>query len=510
MVRHTMKRRDVLGAAGGMSILGLAGCTGGPTTGGDGENEFLQLAQDLGVSDNWQARRVDSANNWPMSKRKDIPDRQNDDTFRGTGTLSSAPWEPPEGWDDTPAGDVDSIQILNHGAANMKFDPATLATHELFEDKTGIEIDPLEIGSGQADLKEQQFLNAEKKEPHAMNVDGALTPVLVQSGHLEVVDSLYPSEDVWEPYIPALRSLTEWDIDTTREGTHVYGYPNICEATVGNLRVDLVEEQGIDSSRFEGEWSWDLLEETMAAFEGTDVFGYAYYAGNPTYLFYSFRSLLYQQGGQLVADDGTVQVDTAAARNVLKKMNEWREKGWVPGDVISYAEGDIVDVYLAGKVAFVDAFSDFVPRSLNQFTADEQYRVVVPPAANTGPDPQQASLVDPNCTAINTYSDPAEKLAALLYGDLRLSYPSQWWEFTFEGNMSYMDQVYTDAQQAGFVKYSGQMGAAIDRGQLELFPQMQAIFNRLTDPFQKAITGEKTPKEATQEGQEFIDSVLSQ
>jgi multiple sugar transport system substrate-binding protein len=499
-----MKRRQFIAATG---VAGLAGLSGYANR-QDGDT-YLEEAQKIGFTDNWRARRIDVADDWSIESRRDVPNRQEDSSFRGTDTLATAPWEPPEGWDDTIAGEVDTLQILNHGAANMEFDPATLATYELFEEKTGIEIEPLEIGVDQANLKEQQFLSARQGEPHAMNVDGPLVPVFVQQGYLEVVDPLY-TEDMWDPYIEALRSLVEWDIDKTREGTHQYGFPNIAEGTVGNLRPDLVEEQGIDPSRFDGEWSWDLLEETMEAFEGTDVFGYAYYAGDPTYLFYSFRQLLYQQGGRLVQDDGTVRVDTDAARTVLQKMVEWRDNNWVPGDVISYGEGDIVDLFLAGRLAYVDAFSDFVPRALDQYEAGTEYRVVEPQMANTGPNPEQASLIDPNTTAINPFADDAHKVAALLYGDLRLSYPSQWWEFTFEGNQSYMDRVYDGAQEAEFVEFAEVMGNAIDRGVVELFPAQQAIFQRLTDPFQSAIAGEMSPEEATQQGQEFVDSVLGQ
>lgn len=499
-----MKRRQFIAATG---VAGLASLSGYARRQDGGT--YVQQAQQLGLAENWQARRIDTADDWPMDARSEVPNRQQDQSWTGTQSFQTAPWEPPEGWQDTAAGEVDSIQLLNHGAANMEFDPATLATIELFEEKTGIDVEVLEIGVDQANLREQQFLSAEQPQPHVMNVDGPLMPVFVQQGFLEIVDPLY-SDEMWDAYIPALRSLAEWNIDRTREGTHQYGYPNIAEGTVGSLRPDLVEEQGIDPSRFDGEWSWDLLEETMEAFEGTDVSGYAYYAGNPTYLFYSFRQLLYQQGGRLVQDDGTVRVDTDPSRTVLQKMREWRDNNWVPGDVISYGEGDIVDLFLAGRLAFVDAFSDFVPQSLQQYEADTEYRVVLPPMANTGPNPEQASLIDPNATAINAFADDGQKLAGLLYGDLRLSYPSQWWEFTFEGNMSYMDRVYADAGEAGVVQFGDVMGNAIDRGVVELFPQQQAIFQRIADPFQNAIAGNMSPEEAIQQGQEFIDSTLNQ
>ncbi|WP_458187309.1 ABC transporter substrate-binding protein [Haladaptatus sp. NG-WS-4] len=499
-----MKRRQFIAATGLASLGGLSGLGSGRQ-----QNPYLQAARNIGFTDNWRQRRLASANDWSMEARRDVPNREQDSSFTGTQSFATAPWEPPSGWVNTIAGDVNTLQILNHGAANMEFDPATLATHELFEEKTRITIEPLEIGVDQANLKEQQFLSAQEGQPHVMNVDGPLTPVFVQQGFLEVVDPLYNGE-MWDAYIPALRNLVEWDINPQLQGTHQYGFPNIAEATVGSLRPDLVDEQGVDPSGFDGKWTWDLLEETMQAFEGTDTFGYAYYAGNPVYLFYSFRQLLYQQGGRLVQDNGNVRVDTPAARTVLRKMAEWRDKGWVPGDVISYGEGDLIDLFLAGRVAYVDAFSDFVPRSLAEFEAGNQYRAVLPPAANTGPNPEQASLVAPNAPAINPFADPAHKVAGLLYGDLRLSYPSQWWEFTFEGNMSFIDRVYDDAAEADFVQFSDVLGNAIDRGVLELFPQQQAIFQQLTTPFQSAITGDMSPQQATQQGQQLIDSVLGQ
>ncbi|WP_158056310.1 ABC transporter substrate-binding protein [Halorussus halophilus] len=498
-----MQRRQFIEAAGAVGLAGLSGYTNRQ------QDTYLSQAQQLGLSENWQQRRIGAASNWTAQQRQGVPNREQDTTWTNSESFQTAPWEPPEGWQDTAAGNVDSIQILNHGAANMEFDPATLATHELFEEKTGITVDVLEIGVDQANLREQQFLSSQQSSPHVMNVDGPLTPVFVQQGYLEAVDPLY-TEEMWDSYIPALRSLVEWDIDPNRQGTHQYGFPNIAEATVGSLRTDLVQEQGIDPARFDGEWSWDLLEEMMAAFEDTDVFGFAYYAGTPVYLFYSFRQLLYQQGGRMVQDDGTVQIDTPPARTVLRKMAEWRDNGWVPQEVISYGEGDIIDLFLAGRVAYAEGFSDFVPRALAQYDANSQYRAVVPAAANTGPNPTQASLVAPNATAINPFADTGHKLAGLLYGDLRLSYPSQWWEFTFEGNMSFMDQVYGDAADQDAVPFSDVLGSAIDRGVLELFPQQQAIFQRLATTFQQAIVGDMTPQQATQQGQQFVDDVLGQ
>ena len=505
------------GGSGGDSENGGDGGDGGDSeNGGDGgADDFMSAAEQLGLGENFRQRRIENArNNWPIEDRRDTPDQQNDTTWTDSGAFQSAldaeVWSPPDGWDDTAAGDVDSITILNHGAANMEFDPATLAAHEYFTEVTGIDIETVEIGVEQATQREQQVLSSEQGSPVAFNVDGALVPEFVERAYLETTDALYP-EGGFEPYIPALESLASWTLDPTYEDEHTYGYPNIAEASLGHLRPDLLEEQGLDPATYtEGEWTWDDLEDLMAAFEDTDQFGYAYYAGDAVYLSYSFRELLYQQGGRMVQEDGTVRMDTDAAIRVVQKMREWRENGWVPGDVLSYGEGNIVDLFTSGQLAFTTGFSDFVPSAVDQYGEDgSQYVPTVPPAANAGPDPTQAGLVDPNTTSINRFSDRGKKLAAMLYGDLKLSYPVQWWEFTYEGNMSYMDSVYADAAEADFSPYAGVLGDAIENGVLELFPQMSSVFQRMLSPVQRAIQGSVSPEQAMTQVQEFVDEEVN-
>ena len=511
MSDHDTNRRKFLAATGATGLASVAGCLGfGGGGGGGGDDGFSDAAAGLNLGESWEQRRF-NVDGWSMDARTQVPPRSagtwtNSQSFQSA--VQNEVWAPPDGWDDTAAGDVDSLQILNHGAVNMEFDPATLATHELFEEMTGISIDPIEIGVDQANQREQQFLSSEQSAPHAFNVTGALLPGFVGQGWIETTDALYP-EGGFEPYIPALQSLVQWDIDSTREGTHTYGYPNIAEGSVGHIRPDLLQEQGIDPNQFQGEWTWDLLERTMETFADTGVFGYAYFAGNATYLSYSYRELLYQQGARMVQDDGTVKVDTDASITVVQKMKEWRDKGWVPGDVISYGEGDIVDLFLSGQLAFTTGFTDFVSQAVNQFEPNTQYRPVVPPAANTGPSPSQAALVDPNTTSINLFADTGHKLAAMLYGDLRLSYVSQWWELTYESNLSFIDQVYTDAGEGGALRFGDVFGNAVENGVAELFPRMNAVFQQMTNPVQQAIQGSIAPEEAMSQVQEFVDSEVN-
>lgn len=184
---HRHSRRDVLKYSVGGATVVIAGCAGNPLDGPGGagttttgQGEFLDAAAEIDFQSGLRERRLPAMEQWPIEQRQDVPSRANDASWRGFEAFDTAPWEPPSGWEDTPAGDVDSIQVLNHGAANMEFDPATLATHELFEDRTGITVEPLEIGVDQANLKEQTILSARQSEPQVMNVDGPLAPLLIQ------------------------------------------------------------------------------------------------------------------------------------------------------------------------------------------------------------------------------------------------------------------------------------------------------------------------------------------
>ncbi|MFB6094713.1 MAG: ABC transporter substrate-binding protein [Halanaeroarchaeum sp.] len=502
-------RRRFLKLASAAGIASTAGCIGGGGDGGGGN--FAEAAAKLNLDQSWQQRRFERArNDWPMEARKQTPPRDAE-TWTNSQAFKSAVendvWKPPEGWQDTAAGDVDSIQIINHGAVNMTYDPATLAAHELFEEQTGITVNPIEIGVSQANQREQQVLSSQKSSPHLMNVTGALLPSFIQQGWIEQTDALYP-EGVWEPYIPALQSLVRWSLGPG-EGTHTYGSVNIAEGMVGHLRPDLMEEQGLDPARFQGEWSWDLLEEAMKAFEDTGTYAFAYYAGTATYLSYSYRQMLYQQGGRMVQEDGTVKVDTPESIRVVQKMKEWRDKGWVPGDVISYGEGDIVDLYLAGDLAYTHGFTDMVARAVETYEPNTEYKPIVPPAANAGGSSTQATLIDPNSTSINPYADEGHKLAAMLYGDLKLSYPTQWWELTYEGNLSYIDSVYDDAAQGGALRWGDIFGTAVSNGVVELFPQMSSVFQRMSNPIQSAIQGEITPADAMGQVQTYIDNNIN-
>ena len=146
---------------------------------------------------------------------------------------------------------------------------------------------------------------------------------------------------------------------------------------------------------------------------------------------------------------------------------------------------------------------------MQEFEPGSEYQVVVPPAANASRSRTQAGLVAPDTTSINRFAESGHKLAAMLYGDLKPSYYTQWLEFTYEGNISYMDQVYTDSAENDFITFGDSIGDAIENGQLELFPQMSSVFQQMLSPVQRALQGEITPKAAMDQVQDFVDDEIN-
>jgi multiple sugar transport system substrate-binding protein len=86
--------------------------------------------------------------------------------WKDTESVKSATWEPPKGWKDTTAADVDSIQVLNYG--DMQFDPATAALDAMFENRTGIKIERLQIVVDQALAKMAASFSSKQGKPQLL------------------------------------------------------------------------------------------------------------------------------------------------------------------------------------------------------------------------------------------------------------------------------------------------------------------------------------------------------
>jgi multiple sugar transport system substrate-binding protein len=497
--RRRLLKYAATGAA--FSVTGYAGRQDG--------NEFQSQMQQMGWGENWQERRMATLDSWPMEQRQQTPENPSEgvEPWLNSGAIQNAPYSPVPGWEETAASEVDSIQILNFGS--LEFDPATLATYALFQDRYGIEIEPLAIPVDQAIPREAAFLSSESPEPQAFGIvlSDTLT-TFVANDHMEPLDAMWPNDAMWEPYQPLMRQSFNYQGNT-------WVGPNTLEGSLVHARPDLMREQGVDDSTItairNGEYSWDDMETVMEAFEGTDVFGWAYRGASRVYTYRDWLKMFYQAGGSIVQDDGSVVFNSDPAVHALEKMIEWLDKGWVPDSVVNFTQGDLADGFLSGQFAMVPVFGDLVPRAVEQFESGEQYFPTVSPMGGSdAPNPTRAGIASPNGVGINVYSNTADKLAAALYLDARLSYTNAWYEYTLEGNQSYVQRVYDDAAETDAAAFSEIRGRAMSLNKVELFPQARALKERVSQELQSALAGQKPAQQALNDAQGFTDTVLGQ
>lgn len=511
--RPTASRRKALKFAAAGGLAGLAGCLGG---GGDNDvsedEEFQNELEKLDLAANWRERRVSDFDEWPEDVRSQAPDPDQGgqvDAWASSEAVQEGPWTPPENWEDTLASEVDQLEIINFGG--LGGDPATAATYAAFERETGIEIVPQEIAATQAITKQQTTLSQGRGEPPLFQVTTPTSfSTFIQAGYLEPIDGLMPEDEMWEPYPDYIKEAFSSDIGPD-EGTHLYGAPGIRWNTFMHIRKDLLEEQGIDPQRVQGEYTWDDVDAVAEAFQDTDIQGYAYWGNQWNYIIKNFKEMIYQQGENMVQDDGTVRVDHEAGVNALERMVRLKEEGLVSDAVTSYNEGTLNDLLVNGDLAMHSSMGSQVGRVINTgLEPGEEYIVSLHPAANTGPDPQQTGLGHLNNISINRFADTAQKVAAALYMDCRFSYESQWWEYTYEANDSYMNPVYDDAEELGTVPFNSLRQQAANNIDNDYFPASKEILEHLADELRQAVSGSKSVDDALSSAQDNIDVVLDQ
>ncbi|WP_049934006.1 ABC transporter substrate-binding protein [Halarchaeum acidiphilum] len=505
--RRQLLKYSAFASAGGLSAF--AGCSNNGGSSGSGGSGGSNGSVSIDFASNWKQRRTTSLDEWKLSDRQAVPDANKQgstDAWKQSKSVKSAPWQPPKGWEDSAAADVDSIQVLNFGS--LDYDPATVATYAMFEDRTGIKIDPLELVVDQAIPKETAFLKAERSSPQAFEVVTTSSfSSFADAGYLANLDALMPKDEMWDTYQPVTKPTSTWN-------NHVYTCPAYLEASLVHVRPDLLKEQGVpENSRkaiLDGSWTWDDLEAAMKAFEGTGTYAWAYRGGSRTYTLRDFEKMFYQAGGTFY-ENGKVKVNTDAGYAAVEKMVEWRNKGWVPNEVVSYGQGDLADGFLSGQFAMVPVYGDLVSKALAKYEKGTEYQPTLSPKGGSStPNPTRAGIASPTGISINVNASESQKAAAMLFGDALLSESSQWWEFVVEGNQSFSKSVYDEASQAGVAEFADIRGKQMTLNQAEVFPQERPIKQHVSQQVQKAIAGDLDPKKALDQAQSFINTILGQ
>jgi multiple sugar transport system substrate-binding protein len=447
---------------------------------------------------------------WPPEDRQDVPPGDQPTDWAGRGAVETAVYSLPEGWEDTSAADVDNIQIANFGS--LEFDPATVARHEVFTRETGISRDYITSEVNTAIPQQQSFLSSQQGSPVAFNVELQTFTSFVQNGWIETQQPLWGDGGPFEAFPDVVSEVLSSDRDPDSDEEQVYYAPQIMNMPVYHVNRALLEEQGVDPEIANGEWTWDDLDTVIDAFQDVEAMGFAFHGANDVYTLFDFMLTVYQQGGQFVADDGTVQFNTDAHYRAMNRLVDMVDR--LPQSILNFGQGDLTDVFLSENAAITWRWSSFVPEALSNFGDD--YYMAKPPAATEGPDPAQRSMFNPNLLAINPFASDAKKLAALTLADVNRSYAASWWEYTYEGNLSYATQVYEDALQMQEMLpewqqlFSEQIAETQELSNVEVWPSMNATQQRTAEEISLALAGEKSPDQAVEDLQSYIDEVLQQ
>ncbi|MFC6734204.1 MULTISPECIES: ABC transporter substrate-binding protein [unclassified Haladaptatus] len=494
---------------GGNSGDGANQNPGGGGGGGSSDSEFQKAIGKIDFSSNWKQRRTTSLDEWPMEKRSQIPTGDalyTSDGWLQSESVKSSTWEPPKGWEETVASEVDTLKVLNYG--DMQFDPATAAVDAMFEEKTGISVERIQIVVDQAIPKMAATLSSKQGDPHLLQAttDTSMT-TYAQNGWLEPADFLLPEEEMYEPYLPLMKQTFTWD------GTN-WGAPANVEGNPVHVRVDMLEEQGIDSSVIDGikngNWSWDDLETVMQAFEGTGIHAWGFRGSSLTYTERDFRIHWYQTGGQYIQDDESIKVNGPGALAALEKLIEWLDNGWLPDASTTWTQGDLADGFLSGNLAMVPVATDLFADAGEKYELDSQYVLAPPPKANVGPSPTQATWAGGPVLATNAFAPTPEKVAGALLQDARFSHENGWWEYVVESNLSWPKKPYDEAAEVDAVPFSRVRGKTMEVAKNETFPQQRAVMQKVSEELGLAYSGEKSAQEALDAAQTFIDTVLGQ
>lgn len=507
----SLDRRELLRLLGSSvavtSTVALAGCQAiAGTDDSDGDDGFRAEIEKIDFGAEYERRRGASLEEWPYEKRTQVPtdDVGSSDAWLESESVRSAPWSAPSGWEDTAAADVDTIRFLNYG--DMEYDPATAAVDALFERETGIAVERIEVVMDQAIPKAAAFLSQGQSSPHMLQATTSSSmSTYAGAGWLESVDAIMSDDEMWDMYLPICEDTYNWN-------GHLWGGPGTLEGVPMNVRVDLLEGRNLDGELEkirEGTWTWDDMESVMAAFEGTDVYGFGFRGGSDVDAERDWRILWYQTGGRYRSEDETITIGESGVL-ALEKLIEWKDNGWLPPDTVGWGEGDLTDAFLSGQVAMAAVATDLVGDATATYEPGEEYIIARMPKGTEGPNPQHATYAGGPVSAINVHASTAQKVACALYQDCRFSEAASWWEYVHEGNMAPATATYEQAEETDAVWMSNVREQVMKDAANEVFPQQREIMQNTSEEIQLAYAGEKTAATAIEDAQSFIDTVLGQ
>jgi multiple sugar transport system substrate-binding protein len=279
----------------------------------------------------------------------------------------------------------------------------------------------LKIRGVEREFSPQEFVTAMAggKGPDVMHVWIGTLPTLAREGFIAPLDHYLQGWDQ-KDYIPPI----VWEPAVVNGKT--YGVPRDTYFMVLFYRKDRFRQAGLDPER--PPQNWDELVSYARRLTKPEQGQYGFGLTPTTW---NFMDFVWQNGGQLVAKDGTgkwrARLDSP---EVLGTLAFWRDLKWKHGVLPPNAlasEEEVSQMFALGRVGMMMGVAMQLPTLINKYGLSFQDTGIAPLPA--GPQGLRASHAGGEVFIINASIPPERQQAAWRYIQFELSPANQLWKW---------------------------------------------------------------------------------
>ena len=405
----------------------------------------------------------------------------------------------PEGWDKATEG-VEQLTFFNAGG--LSGDIATATNMALFERKTDIKLNALEVGSAYTFPK---FLSVVTSQDPSVDFGFLRAETeyaqVASAGWAHPVDELWPP-DVQALYSPGLIEAMNWK-------DHFYATVNTVQWYVFYYRPSWLEAAGVE----EVPETWEDIyaaaikcREYAKANLGEDSYGLTFGVSKSGQIHIAFLSALTYSQGVGLLKDGKWNLETPEFRNAWNYL-----VGAIRDDIadvacLGYGWDEYQTAFGAGKAAMTLGYSVMAIQFDQEFPEITGDWVATPPPKYDAsqPDSNRVGYINFDEFAINNYAEDKQKAAAMLYFDYMRSKEACMYELLVEGNDSLLPDVYEDPDIVEKVDWDFANTVAAEIGAKEVVKQGTTI------PDVRAASAKTARMEALPPGATLAADILAE
>jgi multiple sugar transport system substrate-binding protein len=352
--------------------------------------------------------------------------------------------------------------------------------------------------------------------PPAQIYDKLVTMLSARSSDVDVI----VTDTMWMPSFTKAGFLAKLPADQVKKDEFLdvaikaysykgdlYAVPQFCVAGFTFYRTDLFEKAGLDPKKPPKNWD-DLLRYAKALTIDTngdgnpDQWGYGYCGLE---IGADFLEFMWQNGGDVLDDNGNVTVNSPAVVEALQFFVDLRNKyKVVPPGVITMMPEDLRKMFISGQMAMLRNWP-YVWATTN--TPDSPIRGKVVMIPNPGHALPTATTFGAWGLAIPEQSKNKE-LAAKFVAYMT-SYEGQKKLFLTGGEMPARKAVYDDPDiKAVQPNAAVMLDALLGARNRPMVVENQEVLSMVGRAWQEALTGLKTPKKALDDAAAAIKKIL--